>query len=328
MGVQRARYDLMIENPILPFVEHRGVMVLDGGLATRLEAMGYELDDPLWSAKILMESPEAVRRVHLEFLTAGADCIIAASYQASLPGFRARGLSEEEGIELLERSVDLAVEARDEFWSKQGNRNGRQRPLVAASVGPYGAFLADGSEYTGRYAIDDDGLLEFHARRWEVLAASSADLLACETIPSSREAKVLLRLLARGPEVWAWISFSCCDAERLSDGSPFIDLVHLCDAEPKVAAVGVNCTAPRFVSGLITSASEVTTKPIVAYPNSGEKYEADRKAWCRADTPVDWESAARQWKQLGASVVGGCCRVGTDEIAAIRRSTNGHDSRP
>jgi homocysteine S-methyltransferase len=150
------------ENPIAGFVKRQGIIVLDGGLATALEARGYHLDDELWSAKILLEAPDAIRQVHLDFLAAGADCITTASYQATLSGFRARGVSEGEGVELLHRSIGLAVEARDMFWKERGNRRGRLRPLVAASIGPYGAFLADGSEYTGRYGIDDDGLRAFH----------------------------------------------------------------------------------------------------------------------------------------------------------------------
>ncbi|MEE9534822.1 MAG: homocysteine S-methyltransferase, partial [Acidimicrobiia bacterium] len=187
------------ENPIAGFVERQGIMMLDGGLATALEVRGYDLDDELWSAKVLLEAPDAIREVHLDFLAAGADCISTSTYQASLPGFRKRGLSDAKGVELLRRSVRLAVEARDAFWSEPSNRQGRLRPLVAASVGPYGAFLADGSEYTGRYDIDDDDLDAFHRSRWHVLADSQADLLACETIPSQREAGVLLQLLRETP---------------------------------------------------------------------------------------------------------------------------------
>jgi homocysteine S-methyltransferase len=141
-----------IENPIARFIAHQGVMVLDGGLATALEARGCDLDDDLWSAKVLLEAPDVIRQVHRDFLAAGADCIATTTYQATIPGFRKRGLTEREGVELLRQSVRLAVEARDEFWSEPGNHRGRLRPIVAASIGPYGAYLADGSEYTGERA--------------------------------------------------------------------------------------------------------------------------------------------------------------------------------
>ncbi len=307
------------ENPITEFVQRQGVMVLDGGLATALEARGFDLDDELWSAKILLEAPDAIWQVHLDFLTAGADCITAASYQASLPGFRKRGLSDAQGIELLRDSVRLAVDARNTFWSEPGNRRGRHRPLVAASVGPYGAFLADGSEYTGDYGIDDFELDAFHRSRWQILAGSQADLLACETIPSEREARVLLQLLRETPDRWAWLSFSCGDGAHLWDGSRLADVARACDAEGRVAAVGINCTSPEFILSLIAEARKATRKPVIVYPNSGERYNVAQRTWGGGPAGVDWGKATGEWAGLGVAGIGGCCRVGPQEVAEIRR---------
>jgi homocysteine S-methyltransferase len=170
-------------NPIRPFLEKHGVLILDGGLATQLEARGADLHDPLWSAKLLLENPALIRQVHLDYFWAGADCAITASYQATIPGFRRRGLTEAQAVELLKLTVQLSKEAREEFWAAAG-RKGRSRPLVAASIGPYGAYIANGSEYTGDYDLDEAGLADFHRQRWHNLAESDADLLACETIPS------------------------------------------------------------------------------------------------------------------------------------------------
>jgi homocysteine S-methyltransferase len=306
-------------NPIVEFVEHQGIFVLDGGLATTLEARGQDLNDELWSAKVLLEAPDAIRQVNLDFLAAGADCIASATYQASLPGFRKRGLSDNEGVELLHEAVRIAVEARDAFWNEPNNRSGRHRPLVAASVGPYGAFLADGSEYTGDYDIDDDELYDFHHHRWHILAESEADLLACETIPSAREARVLLRLLCETPNRWAWLSFSCADKAHLCDGSLLVDAVRACDAEERVAAVGINCIAPELASSVIIEVRGATAKPILVYPNSGEQYNVDGRVWVGAPEPIDWGQASAEWHRLGAAGIGGCCRVGPDDIAEIRR---------
>jgi len=310
---------LSSESPITPFLRRQGVMMLDGGLATTLEALGCDLNDELWSARILLEAPETIRRVHRDFLAAGADCISTSTYQATLPGFRRRGLSDAEGAERLRDSVRLAVEVRDEFWSDRTHRADRLRPLVAASVGPYGAYLADGSEYAGDYGIAEEELYAFHRTRWEVLAEGEADLLACETIPSSREAGVLLELLRETPDRWAWLSFSCRDEACLSDGSRLTDVARACDAEPRVAAVGINCTAPELIPALIGEVRRGTEKPILVYPNSGERYDAARKRWAPGPRPVDWEEAAAEWVHLGAAAVGGCCRVGPEEIARMRR---------
>ena len=305
-------------NPITECAKRQRVMVLDGGLATTLEARGSDLDDDLWSAKILIEAPDEIQQVHHDFLVAGADCITTSSYQASLPGFHRRGISETQGIDLLHQSVRLAVNARDTFWSESANRPGRRRPLVAASVGPFGAFLADGSEYTGAYQIGDTDLYEFHRTRWQVLAESAVDLLACETIPSRQEAGVILRLLRETPGRWAWLSFSCRDTAHMSDGTRLADVVRLCDSTPNVAAVGINCTRPEFIAPLLTELRQETVKPFIVYPNSGERYDARSRTWSAQPSRIDWREAAAEWGQLGATGVGGCCRVGPAQIADLR----------
>lgn len=305
-------------NPLSEMRERQGRIILDGGLATALEERGHNLDDPLWSARLLIEQPEAIRRVHLDFLEAGADCITTSSYQASLHGFAARGLSNQEGRNLLQLSTELAIEARTLFWNDAPNRRRRLQPLVAASIGPYGAFLADGSEYTGVYGITDDALYEFHEERWQVLAESPVDLLACETLPSLREARMLLQLLKETPERWAWLSFSCRDGKHLSDGTPFIDAVRLCNSSPGIAAIGVNCTAPRFVTSLIEVAIQASDLPIIVYPNSGDVYDATTKKWVAEGPRAAWLDDAARWDSLGTAGIGGCCRIGTKTIADLR----------
>jgi len=304
------------ENPITPLLERQGVVILDGGLAAELEARGADLDHELWSARYLQEDPDLIRRIHLDYLDAGADCVISASYQATVRGFRKQGLSDEEAVALLRRSVELACAARDDFWDRAPA--GRLRPLVAASVGAYGAYLADGSEYTGRYDLDEAGLTEFHRRRFRILAASGADLLACETLPSGPEARALLRLLGESPGAWAWFSFTCRDEIHLSDGTPLAEMAAELDGARQVVAVGVNCTAPRFIPALISELRRSTRKPVVVYPNSGETYDAERKAWSDLASPPDFGQLSSVWFDRGASLVGGCCRTGPRHIRQIR----------
>ncbi len=306
------------ENPLAPFLERQGVVILDGGLATELEAQGHDLRDDLWSAKVLIEDPDSLQQVHVDYLAAGADCIASASYQASFEGFRRRGFSEDEAAELLRLSVRVAVQARDIFWSDPPHRGDRLTPLVAASVGPYGAALADGSEYTGQYDLDEPGLRTFHRQRWHVLATSGADLLACETIPSHVEARVLLELLRETPESYAWFSFSCRDGKRVSDGTSLADTLAPFNDEPQVVAVGVNCTSPSLIASLIAEARHAVEKPIVVYPNSGEEWDAERKCWIGMAEAVDFATASAQWRDAGASMIGGCCRTGPQHIGEIR----------
>lgn len=318
LGPRTGPATMTTANPIQELLEAQGFLVLDGGLATALEAEGFDLDDELWSARLLIEAPLAIRAVHTAFLEAGADCIATSSYQASYPGFRRRGLAVAEASALLELSVAIAVEARDAFWAEARGVSGRWRPLVAASVGPYGAFLADGSEYRGDYGLDARDLRAFHEDRWRLLAASDADLLACETIPSRLEASVLADLLAETANRSAWISFSCRDEARLSDGSPIEEVARDLEGTPGLAALGVNCTAPELIAPLLERLGEATSLPVLAYPNLGEAWDPARNRWRGRSAPVDWETAACEWRRLGARGVGGCCRVGPSEIARVR----------
>ncbi len=259
-----------------------------------------------------------VSEVHMDYLAAGADCIATVTYQATFEGFRDRGLNPAEAEEAFHRAVRLAVEARDTFWARESNREGRLRPLVAGSIGPYGAYLADGSEYTGRYGLDEGALAEFHRRRWRLLANSDVDLVACETLPSVIEARALLALLAETTDVWAWMSFQCRDPAHLADGTPLRDAVEACDIAGRIAAVGVNCVPPQRVAPLMSIARTATSKPLMAYPNSGEAYDATTKTWKPAGEGSDPVQEAPKWRDSGANVLGGCCRTGPDTIARMR----------
>lgn len=307
-------------SPLEPFLAAERVVILDGGLATELESRGFDLNDDLWSAKILLEQPEAIRSVHLAYLRAGADCIASASYQATLEGFMGRGLDKDAAAELIQGSVALALEVRDKFWSDPEHRIGRLKPLVAASVGPYGAYLADGSEFRGDYDLDEDALVDFHRERWCLLASSGADLLACETIPSRNEARALRRLLEESPDTQAMFSFSCRDAQRISDGSLLSEVVAELEGCPRILALGVNCTGADYIEGLIRAAARATSKPIVVYPNAGEAWDATTKTWMPAGRAApSLLTSCRQWVDQGARLIGGCCRTTPADIRQVRQ---------
>ena len=307
----------MAPNPLQRVLTAQGYVMLDGGSATTLEARGRVLDERLWSARLLLDAPDAVRAMHQAFLEAGADCISTLSYQASFEGFARLGLSDAETVRVLRLSVSLAQEAKRAFWSDGRNRGGRREPIVAASAGPYGAYLADGSEYRGRYGVTKDALREFHARRCEVLADAGADVVAFETIPALEEADAIADII-RNTDVWAWVSFSCRDGRRLWDGRPLSDAIRACLSSERLAGVGVNCTHPRFIDALIAEARAVTVLPIIVYPNSGETYDARLGTWTAGPAERDWSADVRRWAALGARVIGGCCRVGPGDIRTMR----------
>lgn len=310
----------MTVDPFGPILERHGTVILDGGLGTELEARGADLRDPLWSAKVLVEDPERIREVHTAYFEAGADVAISASFQASFEGFAARGFDHDTAEGLMRRSVEVAQEARGAWWHAR-EPDDRPFPLVAASAGPYGAVLGNGAEFTGDYDRDEDALVAFHGPRLVVLASAEPDVLACETIPSIVEARALVRALELVPEVPAWVSFSCRNAAQLCDGTPFEEAVRTVTMSPSVVAVGLNCTAPIHVEGLVRIAAAATDMSVVAYPNRGAFWDAVRKVW--VDPPrQDPRPPLRpdRWREAGARLVGGCCGIGPSQIATIAQA--------
>ena len=303
-------------DPLKALLARQPFALLDGAMATELEKRGCNLNDPLWSAKVLLEAPELIRDVHLDYLRAGADIITTASYQATFEGLAGRGLERSEAAALMRLSVQLALEARAQWLAEAPQA---APPLVAASVGPYGAMLADGSEYRGGYGMSVGQLMDFHRPRLAVLAAAGADLLACETLPCPEEAVALARLLAEElPQTAAWLAFSCKDGEHVSQGERLAACLALLEGTPQIVAVGINCTDPALLPALLASVRGATGKPLLVYPNSGEHYDPAGKCWHgQADAERVAEDAGR-WREGGARLIGGCCRTGPAQINALR----------
>src|SRR5262249_12307167 len=280
----------------VPFWERFGLgpVILDGGLATELERRGADLRDPLWSAKLLLEDPLLIRQVHEAYVAAGADVATTATYQLSFEGLAQRGLDRQQTVAAVRLSVRLAREA--------GPTCG------AAAVGPYGAFLADGSEFRGDYGLSVRQLLDWHRPRLEALADSGADLLACETIPCQAEAEALVRLLEDFPGTPAWFSFSCRDERRVSHGETLAACAAGVNRCPNAVAFGVSYPAPPLVAGLFRTVAGVTRKPLLAYPNLGGAWDGVDHVW-RGGEDWDWAAAGSRWLAAGARLIGGCCRT-------------------
>ncbi|WLR49411.1 homocysteine S-methyltransferase [Halobacillus litoralis] len=303
-------------DPVRQILEQNSVMILDGALATELEAYGCDLDDPLWSAKVLLENPVAIKDVHKEYFKAGADCAITSSYQATIAGFEERGFSEEQSLSLIKKTVELARSARDEYWEEASSVN-KVKPLVAASIGPYGAYLADGSEYIGKYGVTDQQLMDFHRPRMKALVEAGADLLAMETLPSYQEARVLAALLREFPESYAWMSFTLKDGEKISDGTALRSCAEELNDNRQIAAIGVNCAPMEIAADAVAVLKEHTDKPVLMYPNSGETYNPDSNTWHGEGGVVGFDDASERWIDQGASIIGGCCRTTPEHIRGL-----------
>jgi homocysteine S-methyltransferase len=291
--------------PLRALLSGPGPAILDGALATELEAQGHDLSDRLWSARLLADDPDAIVAVHRAYRAAGAQVLTTAGYQASAEGFAARGLSADDAEALLRRSVELARGAAD-------------GALVAASCGPFGAMLAGGQEYTGDYgAARARDVEDFHERRLRAVLAAAPDCVACETIPRASEAAALCRVLDRLGAPEAWIAFSCRDGRTTSHGEPIEDAVAAASASERVVAVGVNCTAPEHIGELLARARTATDRALVAYPNSGRTWDGNVRRWTAPGAAALPADAVRAWAAAGARLIGGCCGIGPAAVRAI-----------
>ncbi len=309
-----------MKNILESIIEEKGLAILDGALATELEARGANLNHSLWSAKLLKENPQLIQQVHYDYLMASANIITTASYQASFDGFAKNGYSKEEAISLMRLSVQLALQAKEQFLQTYPQQ---KPPIIAASIGPYGASLADGSEYRGNYGVSIATLKLFHYERMKILAETGADIFAFETIPCKEEAIALMEVVKQFPTMQAWISFSCKDAEHISSGEPFSEVVQLINQSNNIIAVGVNCTAPSFIPSLLTIAKANTQKLIIVYPNKGETWDAEHKCWISTSAHTSsYIDDATIWFKAGANIIGGCCRTNPSDIQQLQQLTH------
>lgn len=294
------------------------LLITDGAAGTHLESMGCDLNDELWTAKVLKDSPELIKQLHRDYFQAGADFGVTVSYQATIEGYMKKGLTKAEAVDLIKASATLLLEARDEWWKDEGKAANRLFPITAASIGPYGAFLADGSEYRGDYELSKDELHLFHQERIKLLWNQGVDLIAAETIPRLDEAMVIAEIVQE-LDAKCWITFSAKNESQICNGQDISECIRALEPFDCVVAVGINCTAPKFIGGLIEKINTETTKPIIVYGNLGNYYDPNSKTWCEHDRneAKSYLDYALLWKNLGAKIIGGCCGTTPTEIKQI-----------
>lgn len=288
-------------------LEEHEVVTLDGGLATELERAGANLDNPLWSGLVLRSQPELILQCHQSYFEAGAQVATTASYQLTHEGMRAAGLDSSDFGPLMARSITLAREAARDFG------------VVAGSVGPYGAMLNDGSEYTGDYDVSEEALKAFHLPRIRALSEGAVDVIALETFPSLAEALAAVEVVSEVGSVPCWVSLTCRDSNTTASGEPLHACAQSLSQFPQVSAVGVNCVSPEVAIGAVELLHDSTDLPVVAYPNSGERYDASDGSWDKRPSHMTAAQISRALVDAGATIVGGCCRTDPRWISAARK---------
>ena len=294
--------------------QNQKVILIDGSMSLGLEEQGLDLNDALWTAKALVNEPNKIEKVHQNYYDSGANIAITSSYQATVAGFERLGHTTEASRDLIKRTVQLAKQAK-------ANSQGTQAKWVAASVGPYGAYLADGSEYRGNYGLAQTELVDFHRERLELLLEAEPDLLAIETIPDITEIQALIELLAQHPEAAAWLTVTLKDAHHLCDGTDLHVFQQLAESSEQIIAYGVNCVQPDLVQPALEYLEEGATKPLVAYPNSGAVYDPTTKVWTHSHAVDDvFSRQALQWHASGCKWIGGCCCTSAKEISLLKET--------
>lgn len=301
------------------------ILVLHGPLGTELEYMGYDVSGKLWSARYLLEKPEIIQDIHEIYLESGCNIVTTATYQATIPGLMAAGLDFEQAADIIRLTVQLANQARDNYWQRLSSEAQQQSvyPLISGDVGPYAAYLADGSEYTGQYGDATlQELKDFHRPRIQLFLEQGVDMLALETIPNALEVQALTELLSEEfPQVEAYMSFTAQETGKITDGTSLKDVIALVEDCPQILAVGFNCSQPRLYDELLQELRTLTTKPLVTYPNSGETYDGATQTWHHShEGEGSLVDQSLKWIDLGTQIVGGCCRTRPSEIALLAQA--------
>ena len=288
-------------------------VVLDGAMSTPLERLGADTNNDLWTAKALIDNEELVYEVHKMYFEAGADLIITDTYQANVQAFEKVGYSEKEARNLIKKAVKIAQKARDDYENKTGKHN-----YIAGTIGPYGAYLANGSEYRGDYELSTKEYQQFHLPRIEELATTGVDILAIETQPKLDEVLAILELLKeKYPQQKVYVSYTLSYDDTISDGTPLPRAIHALEDYSQVIAVGINCVKLELVEPALKNMKEITDKHLIVYPNSSAVYDPKSKTWSQPKTSATFEELIPNWYEAGARIIGGCCTTGPKEIKTV-----------
>lgn len=339
------------------------VILIDGGLGTELEQRKVNINSLLWSSVALVEAADDVTKLHYDYYHSGANVGITCSYQCSEDSLKAsdkeKYSSKESRLQVYKESVEVCKRAKIMRMADAKAIELLVSPEIAGSIGPFGSFLNDGSEFTGGYERSEDEYQAFHEEKLDFFmnGTEEVDYLQLETMPNFEEIKALLMLIKRKnserketqgkSEKRFILSLSIRNEEQLADGTPlkavvkYLHDVGYLSKDPKTTplmAVGANCLklkySVKFVENLTNYMNELQIYgfPISIYPNSGEIYDGIKKNWIfdqsnekyyttnvNGEKVCDWKILLDAWIASGAKIIGGCCRVGVRDIVEMNK---------
>jgi homocysteine S-methyltransferase len=288
------------------------IKLLDGSLSYPLEKQGYNLNKKLWTGDALINDPNVIKKVHKDYLIAGVDFISTSTYQISYNVLEAMDYSLNEIKDVFKRSVNLVEQAIQET-------NIKREIKIVGSYGPYGASLSNGSEYTGKYDTSDNIIMDYHIKNMNIIKELDIDIILYETIPCLREIEILSKLVEEYKKE-VWVSFTCNKDLEFRDGSSIIKACKILSSIEVISTIGINCFSPLLAEKAIKKLKDNSNKKILIYPNSGEIYNNKDKDWY-GEKYFD-RSMIKKWLALSPDIIGGCCRVGFEDIKNMRKEIN------
>ena len=284
------------------------IKLLDGSMSFPMEQLGYNLKNKLWTGKALINNPDLIKDIHKGYIDAGADFISTSTYQISFDRLKNMGYQSEEIKKIFQKSVDIVKDAIEESKLKKEIK-------IVGSFGPYASYDPEASEYIGEYDSTDIEIKKFHLNNIRIIEETDLDIILYETIPCLREIKILSEALSHSTKE-IWISITCNEEMEFRDGSSFKDACEIISKIEKITTMGINCFSPLLVKKAIDLLKKYSNKKILIYPNSGEIYNPKERFWTGNNEFNN--SMIKNWLSLYPDIIGGCCRIGYDDIKKMR----------
>ncbi len=306
---QIAKYNTMSYSSIHKKLENKKTIILDGGMGAELEKNGAKMDEKMWCGKCSVDHPELVRKIHEDYISAGADVITTNTYSTTPISMRQYGY--EDSIEKFnKKSVQVAKEAI---------KNSSKDVALAGSVSTFGNF----------YKLGLKAMIPGFDEQLKILSGEGVDLIILEAMSSQADIVETMLNCSTKVNIPVWLSVSCVMDDQKNIMLGYNDTI---DSDTHVYEnfeTSINNFKKLHSGPILVAHSDIniTGKAIEtakknyhgivgAYPNKGY-YEKPHWRFIDDMTPTGYLNEVRSWIKNGAQIIGGCCGIGVEEIKAI-----------